>query len=123
MIPFKDKAIRLIEYLQRLASLRTKLVRDLTNYERILWLSSIPQQKGCFTQAWGRDEDYDSDIWIEIQTRREPELPTIPHQCEGWIDKSSLRNKNDLPELLPRESGRLRILNGSRELINRNTFQ
>jgi len=101
VIPFKDKAIRLIEYLQRLASLRTKLVRDLTNYERILWLSSIPQQKGCFTQAWGRDEDYDSDIWIEIQTRREPELPTIPHQCEGWIDKSSLRNKNDLPELLP----------------------
>jgi len=97
----QGKAIRLIEYLQRVASLRTKLVRDINDYERILWLSDIPQQKGCFTQAWGRHEDYDSDIWIEVQSRREPELPTIPHQCEGWIDKSSLRNKNDLPELLP----------------------
>jgi len=100
-MPEKSKAIRLVDYLLRLASLRTKLVRDFTDYERILWLSDIPQQKGCFTQAWGRDEDFDSDIWIEVQTRREPELPTIPPQCEGWIDKSSLRNKNDLPELLP----------------------
>lgn len=97
----QGKAIRLIEYLQRVASLRTKLVRDINDYERILWLSDIPQQKGCFTQAWGRDEDYDSDIWIEVQTRREPALPTIPHQCEGWIDQSSLKNKNGLPELLP----------------------
>jgi very-short-patch-repair endonuclease len=75
-------------------------VRDVKDYEKVLWLSDIPQQKGCFTQTWGRDEDYDSDIWIEVQTRREPELPTIPRQCEGWIDKSSLRNKNDFPELL-----------------------
>lgn len=95
----EDRAVRLIDYLIRIASLRTKLVRDVNEYEKILWLSDIPQKKGCFTQAWGRDEDYDSDIWIEVQTQREPELPTIPHQCEGWIDKSSLRNKNDLPEL------------------------
>ncbi|MBW2000871.1 MAG: AAA family ATPase, partial [Deltaproteobacteria bacterium] len=89
-----EKAVRLIDYLLQLASLRTKLVRDFTDYEGILWLSDIPQQKGCFTQAC-------SDIWIEVQARREPELSTIPPQCEGWIDKSSLRNKNDLPELLP----------------------
>ena len=96
----KRKAISLVDYLLRIASLRTKLVRDVKDYEKILWLSDIPQQKGCFTQAWGRDEDYDSDIWIEVQTRREPELPTIPRQCKGWIDKLSLRNKNDFPELL-----------------------
>ena len=100
-MPEKQKAIRLVEYLLRIASLRTKLVRDVKDYEKILWLSDIPEQKGCYTQAWGRDGAYDSDIWIEVQTRREPELPTIPYQCEGWVDKSSLRNKNDLPELLP----------------------
>ncbi len=97
----RQKAFHLVDYLIRLASLRTKLVREINDYDKILWLSDIPQQKGCFTQAWGRDEDYDSDIWIEIQTRREPDLPTIPDQCEGWIDKSPLRNKNDLPQLLP----------------------
>jgi len=97
----KQKAINLIDYLFWVAQLRTKSVRDYTEYENILWLSDIPQQKGCFTRAWGPDEDYDSDIWIEIRTQPEPELPPIPHQCEGWLDKSSLRNKNDLPKLMP----------------------
>jgi len=65
----KQKAINLIDYLFWVAQLRTKSVRDYTEYENILWLSDIPQQKGCFTRAWGPDEDYDSDIWIEIETR------------------------------------------------------
>lgn len=97
----KQKALRLVEYLSRLAQLRTKQVRDVTDYKRVLWLSDIPEQRGCFTQARGRSEDYDSDIWIEVQTRPEPKLPIVPHQCEGWVEKTSLRKKNDLPELLP----------------------
>ena len=96
----RNKAVRLIEYLQRIALLRTKLVRDINAYEKILWISDIPQEKGCFTRAWSQDEDFDPDIWIELQTRKEPKLPPIPNICEGWVDKSSLENKNDFPELL-----------------------
>ncbi len=95
-----EKAVRLVEYLLRLASLRTKLVRDIADYERILWVSSIPNEKGCFTQAWGRVEDIDLDIWIEVQNQREPELPSVPDRCEDWVERTSLRNKADLPELL-----------------------
>jgi len=96
-----DKAIRLVEYLTRLASLRTKLIRDISDYEKVLWIKDIPKQKGCFTQAWGRDEDYDSDVWVEVQNRREPELPSVPEDCEDWIGKDTLRNKDEIPELLP----------------------
>jgi len=96
-----DKAIRLVEYLTRLASLRTELIRDISEYEKVLWIKDIPKQKGCFTQAWGRDEDYDSDIWVEVQNRREPELPSVPEDCEDWIGKDTLRNKDEIPELLP----------------------
>jgi len=94
-----EKAVRLVDYLLRLASLRTKLVRDISEYEKVLWVSAVPHKRGCFTQAWGRDEDYDSDVWIEVQTRREPELPSIPDQCKDWIDIGALRNKEDIPEL------------------------
>ncbi len=94
-----DKALRLIEYLLNLASLRNKLRRDVAEYNKVLWLSDIPKQKNCFTQAWGKDQEYSSDIWIEVQNRKEPELPSIPNKCEGWIEKSSLRRKEDLPEL------------------------
>jgi len=95
------KVIRLVDYLTRLASLRSKIIRNIDEYQNVLWVKDIPQQKGCFTQAWGRDEDYDSDVWVEVQTRREPELPSVPPLCKDWVEKSSLRNKSDLPELLP----------------------
>jgi very-short-patch-repair endonuclease len=32
---------------------------------------------------------------------REPELPAVPSPCKDWVSRSALRNKNDLPELLP----------------------
>ena len=94
------KAIRLIEYLTRVASLRTKLIRDVSDYSQALWLHEIPKEKGCFTHAWGPDEEYDQDIWIEIQTSHEPELPRVPEVCLDWVNRNTLRKINDSPELL-----------------------
>lgn len=97
-----QKAVRLVDYLTRLASLRSKIIRSIDEYQKVLWVEQVPKQKGCFAQAWGRDEDYDSDVWVEVQTRREPELPVVPVMCKDWVNPSSLRNKNDLPEPLPK---------------------
>ncbi len=100
-----EKAVRLVEYLLRLASLRTKTIRDIQEYKdekgQVLWISSIPREKGCFTQAWGRDAAFDPDVWVEIQNENEPDLPSVPDTCEDWVERSSLRNKADLPELRP----------------------
>ena len=95
-----EKAVRLVDYLLRLASLRTKLIRDIAEYERVLWVSTVPNERGCFTQAWGRDEEHEPDEWLEVQNRREPELPVVPAQCNGWVNFPTLRNKSELPELL-----------------------
>ncbi len=51
--PARNRALRLIQYLQALADLRTKIIRDVKDYEHILWLHEIPREKECFTQAWG----------------------------------------------------------------------
>ena len=96
-----QKVTRLVDYLLRLTTLRTKLIRDVTEYEKVLWISNVPHERGCFTQAWGRDEEHEQDEWLEVQNRREPELPTVPAQCKDWVSLTLLRNKNDLPELLP----------------------
>lgn len=98
--PETHKVVRLVDYLLRLATLRTKLIRDIADYEKVLWVSSVPHERGCFTQAWGRDEEHEPDEWLEVQNRREPELPAVPAQCKDWVSLPSLRNKNDLPELL-----------------------
>lgn len=97
----KDKTIRLLDYLHAVASLNTNLIRDVSEYENVLWLSAIPHEPGCHTQAWGRDEGCEPDDWIVVQSRREPELPAVPVQCNDWVSQESLRVKNDLPVLVP----------------------
>ena len=100
--PEQQKVARLVDYLRRLATLRTKLIRNVADYERgVLWVSTVPHERGCFTQAWGRDEEHEPDEWLEVQNRREPELPVVPAQCKDWVSPPSLPNKNDRPELLP----------------------
>lgn len=99
--PETQKAARLVDYLLRLATLRTKLIRETADYEKVLWVSSVPHEWGCFTQAWGPDEEHEPDEWLEVQSRREPELPAVPAQFKDWVNLPLLRNKNDLPELLP----------------------
>ena len=101
--PESQKVTRLVDYLLRLATLRTKLVRDIAEYgkEKVLRISTVPHERGCFTQAWGRDEEHEPEEWLEVQSWPEPELPSIPAQCKDWVSLSSLRNKNYRPELLP----------------------
>ena len=91
--------MRLVDYLTRIAQLRSKVVRNVDEYQNVLWLNDVPSQKGCFTQAWGRHEDHDSDVWIEIRRPIEPEVPTVPDVCRIWVHPESLRNKSDIPEL------------------------
>jgi len=94
-----EKAVRLIEYLIRLASLRSKIIRDLDEYAQVLWLNEIPREKGCFTQAWGPSEEYEQDIWVEIQTSPEPEPWTVPDVCSDWVNRDTLQKTSDFPEL------------------------
>ncbi|MBU4101105.1 MAG: hypothetical protein KKH20_06975 [Proteobacteria bacterium] len=97
----KNKAIRLIDYLIELALLRSKIVRDISAYQSILWLHEIPQElEYCYTQAWGMNEEFDENIWIEVKKYDEPILDEIPEICEKWVDRSTLRNTKDIPELL-----------------------
>lgn len=96
-----EKAIRLVKYLEKLASLGKKSVRDIKDYNNCFWLSNVPQERECFTQAWGRDAEHEPDEWLEVQNRREPDRPAVPASCKDWVNQSALRIKNDLPELLP----------------------
>jgi len=96
----ETRAIRLVEYLMRLASLRTKIIRELSEDTQVLWIHKIPREKGCFTQAWGANEEYDKDIWLEVQTFIEPELPSPPELCRCWVDNNNIRDTKGLPTLL-----------------------
>ena len=97
----KPKSVRLLEYLKEVVALRSMPIRDVGEYEKILWVSDIPHEPDCSTRAWpDPDNKYEPDEWIQVKNRREPELPTVPALCKEWVTDDSLRNKNDLPELI-----------------------
>ena len=103
----KDKIFRLIEFLARVVSLRTKVIRDVKDYQKVIWLKDIPREKGCFCQIWENKEG-DPDIWLEVRNQKEPELPDVPDICKDWIEEKTLQNKKDLPELLPQITKQIR---------------
>ncbi len=130
----KNKAIRLIEYLGELAKLRSKIVRDIGAYQKILWLHEIPkEQKYCYTRVWGIEDDIDEDIWIEIKKDQEPQLPAIPDICEKWVNHDTLFDADSVPELsgkiieqveeLDNESGETIVLNRTVQLIDNPQIQ
>ena len=97
MVP--DKVIRLIDFLVRLTSIRSKIERDISQYECVVWISSLPNDKNCYTRAWGSSAEHDEDEWLEVQSIREPVMPSVPEICKGWVDPDTLQNYSELPNI------------------------
>ena len=95
-----QKATNLISFLEKIAILNAELIRNMDSYEEVLWISDIPRENGCFAQAWGTNENYPSNIWLEVKKPEEPEQPIFPQECEEWIKRRTCRNKKEQPELL-----------------------
>ncbi len=69
------------------------------NMKKILWISDIPREKGCFCQAWDCDKELESDIWIEVKYWLEPDFHDVPAKCRDWVDLQSIKNKTSRPKL------------------------
>jgi hypothetical protein len=39
----RDRAVRLFKFLRELALLKSKIVRDLSQYEKVVWFHDVPQ--------------------------------------------------------------------------------
>ena len=96
----RSNVINVIEYLSSLAKVNAVVVRDIENYQNILWLSDIPRDgTNCYARTWGADENTPDDIWLEVKKMQEPPLPLVPKNCEQWVIESELRKLDSLPSL------------------------
>ena len=48
----KEKSVQLFTYLKEMSALRTKQVKNINNYEEVLWFSDIPKLADCYCVAW-----------------------------------------------------------------------
>lgn len=99
-----DRSIRLFTFLRALTELRIKVVRTLDSYEKVLWLSDIPRERGCFCAAWNAtDGEEKSNVWLEIIKPNLKAAPQPPEILEAWLDAKEVADSSiEFPSLKER---------------------
>lgn len=89
-----EKLSRLIKYLQHLATLKTKIIRNVEEYPYIIWLYEIDElkHKKCCSSKFLSNEDPESDLLLEIRYVKKTPIPEqlkrfINYNLEGEIIK------------------------------------
>ena len=95
------RARNLVEFLRRLTQMRTTAVRDVSEYEDVVWFAAIPDLPGshCVTHP-GHSTDGD---WIAVERPRIPPRPQPPIALWGWLIDD--REPTSEPELRELEDG------------------
>src|SRR5262245_47675502 len=86
----RDLAIRLFEYLKKLAELRTRPVRDLAEYTETLWFNGIPAEPEC--RVVTNMPPADPLTWISLDRPRQPRCPSLPEVLAPWVNLQELRD-------------------------------
>lgn len=97
--PQESKALRLARYLKEFVGLRSTTVRDVDNYEAVLWLGDMPQESECQSPAWN-DSFEPGDPWLEVRKQQFPKPPDPPEIILPWIDQQALKRATaEMPQL------------------------
>jgi very-short-patch-repair endonuclease len=98
----RTKASELFRYLRALVEMRTKVVRDLAEYEEVVWLSDVPEEPECLTALSG---DAPAGTWLSLDRPRSTEPPVVPAPCTSYIDPGGLTDWKTEPRLRDSASG------------------
>jgi hypothetical protein len=91
----RDRAVRLFEYLKRLAELRARTVRDVAEYTEVLWFDEIPAEPEC--RAVTRVPPSDPLAWLTLERPRRVPPPEVPEVLVPWVDRSELEDSGAEP--------------------------
>lgn len=101
----KDKYLQIFNYLKEFSKLRSNPVRDIdaqeTQYPEKFWLNDIPDNE-LFENVIRPDFNEDNDYWLKVRKPKEPAKPEfakLTENLEKWIDKPTLLNEEDEPNL------------------------
>ncbi len=90
--------LRLARYLREFVLHRTTAVRDIDNYDTVLWFADIPQEANCRSGVWADDREPD-DAWLEVEKQAFEPAPELPEIAIPWVDEQAL--KRATPEIPP----------------------
>ena len=100
----RDNAVALYRFLKEFAQLRTRTIRDISQYERdgdVVWAHDVPKESGCYCVAWNRDSSATPDeVWLEIRKPRLVGAPEPPNSVIPWVRHDQVGDSSlESPEL------------------------
>jgi very-short-patch-repair endonuclease len=93
----QDRALRLFEYLRRLAELRTAPVRDVNEYAQVLWFDRLPREPECQVVTTG--QPLGAFDWVVVDRPEAPSRPRLPPNLAQWVDEAELDDPAADPQL------------------------
>lgn len=86
--------LRLAQYLKDFVGLRITTLRDVTQYDAVLWFGDMPQEKDCFSPAWV-DGCESGECWLEVKKQQFDTMPAAPETILTWCDDKALRRATE----------------------------
>jgi hypothetical protein len=90
----RDRAERLFTFLKEYVALRTKVTRDLLNYDTVLWLHAFPPESMVESSSGAAIGEPEQTVWV---TFRKPTFEKPPKPAEildPWIDERLLADSS-----------------------------
>lgn len=100
----RQNAKALFLFLKEFTQLRMRAVRDVDQYDHVLWIKDIPKQEGCLCAAWnfGRDDPEQTDTWLEIHKPKLPPPPPPEASLKPWLVAEHIDDSSrEMPDLRP----------------------
>lgn len=92
-------ALRLARYLREFVGHRTTVLRDVDDYDEVLWFADMPQHADCRSGAW-EDGSIASNAWLEVRKQAFEPAPELPKVLAPWVDEQEItRASRGMPPL------------------------
>jgi very-short-patch-repair endonuclease len=92
-----ERAAALFEYLTKLIELRSRPVRDISEYDEHIWFADLPGEPEV-SSAVGATEGVEE--WLAVRRPRLQEGPPLPPELRPWIDESTISDPTSDPRLV-----------------------
>ncbi|MDB4650141.1 hypothetical protein OAE37_00075 [Pirellulaceae bacterium] len=88
----------IFRYLIEIKELQSRSIRNLKDYEKVIWLSDIPRENQCYCAAWNlfgdTTEDDGSGAWISVKKPTLTSPPELPDGIDSFVDLEDWRNSS-----------------------------
>ncbi len=97
----RARATALYTFLKEFTELRTKTIRDVEEYEDVLWFSDVPREPECSCAAWLRGNEREvADVWLEVRQPRLVAAPNPSKELGPWLELGQIADSSlEMPEL------------------------